>query len=44
MKTERTKKLEKLLQSKFNSRSDFYVFECTIGWYGGEIVDCIMYN
>lgn len=29
---------------KFDSRNDFYVFECTIGWYGGEIVDCIKYN
>ncbi len=44
MKTERTRKLEKLLQAKFDSRNDFYVFECTIGWYGGEIVDCIKYN
>lgn len=44
MKTERTKKLEKLLEAKFDSRNDFYVFECTIGWYGGEIVDCIKYN
>lgn len=44
MKTDRTKKLEQLLSYKFNSRSEFYVFECTIGWYGREIVDCIMYN
>lgn len=44
MKTERTKKLEELLRAKFNSRNDFYVFECTIGWYGSEIVDCIKYN
>lgn len=44
MKTERTKKLEHLLAHKFNFRNDFYVFECTIGWFGGEIVDCIMYN
>lgn len=44
MKTERTKKLEKLLEAKFDSRNDFYVFECAIGWYGGEIVDCIKYN
>lgn len=44
MKTERTKKLEHLLAHKFNLRNDFYVFECTIGWYGNEIVDCIMYN
>ena len=43
-KTETTKKLEQLLQRKFNPRNDFYVFECTIGWYGGEIVDCIKYN
>lgn len=44
MKTETTLKLEKLLQQKFNTRNDFYVFECTIGWYGSEIVDCIKYN
>lgn len=44
MKTQRTKDLEKLLERKFNSRNDFYVFECTIGWYGNEIVDCIKYN
>lgn len=44
MKTETTKKLEKLLENHFNQRKDFYVFECTIGWYGKEIVDCIMYD
>lgn len=44
MKTETTKKLEQLLANRFNKRNDFYVFECTIGWYGKEIVDCIMYN
>lgn len=44
MKTERTKKLERLLANKFEPRNDFYVFECTIGWYGEEIVDCIKYN
>lgn len=44
MKTERTKRLEQLLRAKFNSRNDFFVFECTIGWYGSEIVDCIKYN
>lgn len=44
MKTKRTKKLEELLAKHFNDRNDFYVFECTIGWYGSEIVDCIMYN
>ena len=44
MKTERTKRLEELLRTKFNSRNDFYVFEFTIGWYGSEIVDCIKYN
>ena len=43
-KTETTKKLEDLLATHFNSRNEFYVFECTIGWYGKEIVDCIMYN
>lgn len=43
-KTENTKKLEKLLNRHFNRRNDFYCFECTIGWYGREIVDCIMYN
>lgn len=44
MKTERTKHLEKLLEEKFDKRNDFYVFECTLGWHGSEIVDCIMYN
>ena len=44
MKTETTKKLEHLLLCKFDPRKDFYVFECTIGWYGNEIVDCICYN
>lgn len=44
MKTETTKQLERLLENKFNKRNEFYVFECTIGWYGNEIVDCIMYN
>lgn len=44
MKTQRTKDLEKLLANKFNDRNDFYVFECTLGWYGSEIVDCVMYN
>lgn len=44
MKTETTKRLEQLLANRFNRRSEFYVFECTIGWYGKEIVDCIMYN
>ena len=43
-KTETTLKLEKLLANNFNRRNDFYVFECTIGWNGEEIVDCIMYN
>lgn len=44
MKTQRTKDLERLLNQKFDNRSEFYVFECTYGWYGKEIVDCIMYN
>lgn len=44
MKTQRTKDLEKLLAQHFNDRNDFYVFECTLGWYGSEIVDCVMYN
>ena len=44
MKTETTKRLEQLLGNRFNKRNEFYVFECTIGWYGKEIVDCIMYN
>jgi len=43
-KTETTLKLEELLANNFNRRNDFYVFECTIGWNGEEIVDCIMYN
>ncbi len=44
MKTQTTKDLEKLLEKHFNDRNDFYVFECTLGWYGKEIVDCVMYN
>ena len=44
MKTETTRKLEQLLANRFNKRNEFYVFECTIGWGGKEIVDCIMYN
>ena len=44
MKTQKTKDLEKLLAQHFDSRNDFYVFECTLGWYGSEIVDCVMYN
>lgn len=44
MKTETTRKLEKLLEYHFNNRNEFYVFECTLGWYGSEIVDCVMYN
>lgn len=44
MKTQVTKELEKLLERKFDSRNDFFVFECTYGWCGTEIVDCIKYN
>lgn len=44
MKTQGTKDLEQLLRRKFKQGNDFYVFECTIGWNGKEIVDCIMYN
>lgn len=44
MKTQTTKDLERLLEKKFNDRNDFFVFECTYGWYGKEIVDCVMYN
>ena len=44
MKTQKTKDLERLLADKFVKRNDFFVFECTIGWNGAEIVDCIMYN
>lgn len=44
MKTQRTKELERLLAKKFDKRSEFFVFECTYGWVGNEIVDCIMYN
>lgn len=44
MKAQTTKDLEQLLENKFDSRNDFFVFECTIGWYGSEIVDCIKYN
>lgn len=44
MKTAVTKKLEALLANHFDRRKDFFVFECTIGWYGHEIVDCIKYT
>ena len=44
MKTNTTKILEKLLENHFKNASEFYVFECTYGWFGNEIVDCIMYN
>ena len=44
MKTERTKKLEKLLSNKLYDGKHFYTFECTIGWIGKEIVDCIAYD
>lgn len=43
-KSETTKKLEYLLRNKFDIRNDFFCFECTIGWYGKEIVDCVVYN
>ena len=43
-KTKVTKKLECMLERKFDKRSDFYVFECTYGWVGNEIVDCVMYD
>ena len=43
-KTKTTKKLESMLEKKFDKRSDFYVFEYTYGWAGDEIVDCVMYN
>ena len=43
-KTETTKALEQLLENHFEPRRDFYVFECTLGWYGHEIVDCVMYD
>ncbi len=44
METQRTKDLKKLLEKHFDNRNEFYVFECTYGWAGKEIVDCIMYN
>ena len=44
MKTTKTKSLERLLSNHFERGSEFYVFECTYGWAGKEIVDCIMYN
>ena len=43
-KSETTKSLEKLLREKFDLRNDLFCFECTIGWYGKEIVDCVVYN
>lgn len=44
VKSETTKKLEKLLADSFDPRNNFYAFECTLGWYGKEIVDCMMYH
>lgn len=44
MKTEATRKLEKLLYQSMDFRNHFFVFECTIGWSGKEIVDCIKYT
>lgn len=35
---------EEKLPVNLRSGNDFFVFECTIGWMGKEIVDCIMYN
>lgn len=43
-KSKITKTLESMLEAKFNKMSDFYVFECTYGWNGDEIVDCVMYD
>lgn len=43
-KTQTTRMLEKLLSEHFNRFSEFFVFECTYGWAGKEIVDAIMYN
>lgn len=43
-KSKTTKKLESMLEQKFDERSDFYVFECTYGWAGNEIIDCVMYD
>lgn len=43
-KTEMTKRLEELLAAHFKPNNDYYVFECTLGWNGEEIVDCVMYN
>lgn len=44
MKTDITKKLEQLLMLKFDNLTDFFCFECTIGWLGHEVVDCIKYD
>ena len=44
MKGETTKKLENLLERHFDYRNNFFVFECTVGWYGKEIADCMMYD
>lgn len=43
-KSDITRQLEHLLYKKFDPRNEFYCFECTIGWYGSEIVDCVVYN
>lgn len=43
-KTVTTKTLEHLLALHFDPRREFFVFECTLGWYGKEIVDCVAYT
>lgn len=44
-KTDKTLQLEKLLKQKLDKYGkEYYVFECTLGWNGKEIVDCVSYN
>lgn len=44
MKTQETRDLEKAIIKATRKQGTFGVLECTIGWYGREIVDYITYN
>lgn len=44
MKTQITKELEKAIVKRTSKQGTFGVLECTIGWYGKEIVDYITYD
>ena len=43
-KTELTRKIEKALIANLDTRKEFGCLEVTLGWYGKEIVDFIVYN